>query len=139
MGVLGAQHSVWFVPNAMLCLLTNGDGGAVSTGVRLYGRCNTPNHDRDLTWLFRPRGVQFFGLFGLTNRASSVVGPNVIQVIIDKTGNIWQGFPFLFAMCLASSLVIWFAVDIPKGRQDAERWAVEQRGSAYLAHLGQKG
>ncbi|KAG1803158.1 MFS general substrate transporter [Suillus variegatus] len=36
----------------------------------------------------------FFGLFGLSNRASSMVGPNVIQAIIDKTGNNWQGFPF---------------------------------------------
>jgi len=80
----------------------------------------------------------FFGLFGLTNRASSVVGPNVIQAIIDKTGNISQGFPFLFATCLASSLVIWFAVDIPKGRQDAERWAAEQRGTVYLASRAER-
>jgi len=28
---------------------------------------------------------------------------------------------------------------MPKGRQDAERWAVEQRGTAYLVHLGRKG
>jgi len=74
--------------------------------------------------------VQFFGLFGLTNRASSIVGPNVIQAIIDKTGNTWQGFPFLFSICLASSLIIWLAVDVPKGRRDAVRWAAEQRGTA---------
>jgi hypothetical protein len=75
--------------------------------------------------------MQFFGLFGFTNRSSSVVGPNVIQAIINKTGNIWHGFPFLFASCLTSGLVIWLAVDIPKGRKDAERWAAEQRGTAY--------
>jgi Vacuole effluxer Atg22 like len=55
----------------------------------------------------------------------------VIQAIIDRTGNTWQGFPFLFAICTVSSLVIWLAVDVPKGRQDAERWAVEKRGTTY--------
>jgi MFS-type transporter involved in bile tolerance (Atg22 family) len=63
--------------------------------------------------------VQFFGLFGLTNRASSIVGLNVIQAIIDNTGNTWQGFPFRFAICLASSLIIWLAVDVPKDNASA--------------------
>jgi hypothetical protein len=58
-----------------------------------------------------------------------MVGPSVIQGIIDKTGNNWQGFPFLFAMCTAASVVIWFGVDITKGRRDAVRWAAEQRST----------
>ena len=33
-------------------------------------------------------------------------------------------------MCLASSLIIWLTVDVPKGRRDAVRWAAEQRGTA---------
>ena len=53
-------------------------------------------------------GGQFFGLFGLSNRASSMIGPNVVQAIIDDTGDNWKGFPFLFALCAAASLVIWF-------------------------------
>ncbi|KIM52630.1 hypothetical protein SCLCIDRAFT_1223571 [Scleroderma citrinum Foug A] len=69
----------------------------------------------------------FFGLFGLSNRASSMVGPNVVQAIIDKSGNNWQGFPFLFALCTAASFTIWFAVDVKKGRRDAVRWASAQR------------
>ena len=44
-----------------------------------------------------------------------MMGPYVIQAIIDKTGNNWQGFPFLFAICTASALVIWFGVDVQKG------------------------
>ena len=91
--------------------------------------------------------AQFFGLFGLSNRASSMIGPNVIQAIIDDTGNNWKGFPFLFAMCAAASLVIWFcasslflpfdgdvgltggaaAVDITTGRRDAVAWAEKNR------------
>lgn len=58
-----------------------------------------------------------------------MVGPNVIQAIIDKTGSNWQGFPFLFALCTGASLVIWFGVDVTKGRRDAVRWANEQRGN----------
>lgn len=80
--------------------------------------------------------AQFFGLFGMVNRASSIVGPNVIQAIIDRTGNTWQGFSFLFAVCLSSSLIIWFVVDLHKGRRDAERWAVEQRGTATAIYFG---
>ena len=78
--------------------------------------------------------LQFFSLFGFVNQASSIVGPNVIQAIINKTGNTWDGFAFLFAISLVSSLVIWFGVDIPKGRQDAERWAMEQRDTAYAMY-----
>ena len=73
---------------------------------------------------------QFFGLFGLSNHASSMIGPNVIQAIINKSGNNWDGFPFLFALCTSASLVIWFAVDVQKGRRAAVQWASEQRGTA---------
>ncbi|KAF7355720.1 Autophagy-related protein [Mycena sanguinolenta] len=73
----------------------------------------------------------FFGLFGLSNRASSMIGPNVIQAIIDSSGNNWMGFPFLFALCTAASLVIWFAVDVPKGRNDAVAWAEGIRAAKY--------
>ena len=37
-----------------------------------------------------------------------MIGPNVIQAIIDNTGDNWKGFPFLFALCTAASIVIWF-------------------------------
>ena len=71
---------------------------------------------------------QFFGLFGLSNRASSMIGPNVIQAIIDKSnGNNGYGFPFLFALCVAASIVIWFGVDVEKGRRDAGKWAYAKR------------
>ncbi|KAG1873634.1 autophagy-related protein 22-like protein [Suillus subalutaceus] len=97
----------------------------------MFGLFQAPYYAYSLTMMseLSPPGFEnmFFGLFGLSNRASSMVGPNVIQVIIDKTGNNWQGFPFLFAMCTAASVVIWFGVDITKGRRDAVRWAAEQR------------
>lgn len=78
----------------------------------------------------------FFGLFGLSNRASSIIGPNVIQAIIDNAdGNNWMGFPFLFAMAAAASLVIWFGVNIEKGRKDAISFA-QRRRSAGVTRAG---
>ncbi|PSR81037.1 hypothetical protein PHLCEN_2v6568 [Hermanssonia centrifuga] len=79
----------------------------------------------------------FFGLFGLSNRASSMIGPNVIQAIIDNSGNNWKGFPFLFALCLSASIVIWFGVDIHVGRRDAVAWAEKNRRYAETGILGE--
>ena len=53
----------------------------------------------------------------------------MIQAVINNSGNNWNGFPFLFSLCTAASLVIWFAVDVQKGRRAAVRWAAEQRGA----------
>lgn len=70
----------------------------------------------------------FFGLYGLSNRASSMIGPNVIQAIIDTSGSNWKGFPFLFAICVCAAMWIWFGVDVEVGRRDAVKWASEMRG-----------
>ncbi|PSS10509.1 hypothetical protein M430DRAFT_108317 [Amorphotheca resinae ATCC 22711] len=75
-----------------------------------------------------PRGYEnmFFGLFGITNRASSIIGPNVVQAIINSTNNNWMGFPFLFALCSCASIVIWF-VDIEKGRENCRVYVEERK------------
>ena len=99
----------------------------------------TPSHTDKRT--------QFFGLFGLSNHASSMIGPNVIQAIINDTGNIWKGFPFLIAISAAMSLIIWFCmsslftslngnvrlissvavVDVTTGRHNVVAWAEKHR------------
>ncbi|KAJ0426052.1 hypothetical protein BJY00DRAFT_272816 [Aspergillus carlsbadensis] len=71
----------------------------------------------------------FFALFGITNRASSIIGPNVVQAIINNTQDNWMGFPFLFAICAAAMLAIAF-VDVEKGREDARRFVEVHRGLA---------
>ncbi|TVY86682.1 Adenosine deaminase, partial [Lachnellula willkommii] len=75
-----------------------------------------------------PRGYEnmFFGLFGITNRASSIIGPNIVQAIINSTNNNWMGFPFLFSLCFAASVVIWF-VDIEKGRENCRKYVEERK------------
>jgi len=82
----------------------------------------------------------YFGLLGLCNRASSIIGPNVIQAIISHSGNNWSGFPFLFALCAAAGLVIWFGVDVEKGRRDAVLFAESEKGNlANAAKVGGSG
>ncbi|OMP86918.1 Autophagy-related protein 22-2 [Diplodia seriata] len=75
-----------------------------------------------------PRGYEnmFFGLYGITNRASSIIGPNVVQAIVNKTNNNWLGFPFLVALCAAASVVIWF-VDLDKGRENCRKYVEERK------------
>ena len=59
-----------------------------------------------------------------------MIGPNVIQAIIDSTGNNWKGFPFLFALCTAASLVIWFGASPPL--PPSPRCVVRADGAAGL-------
>lgn len=70
----------------------------------------------------------FFGLFGLTNRAGALIGPNVCAAIIDRTGNTWHAFIFLFILCLLAAMVIWVWVDMETGRAQAVAFSIEQRG-----------
>ena len=47
----------------------------------------------------------------------------------SRVGDNWKGFPFLFALCVAASLIIWFGVDIEKGRRDAVAFAAAHRSA----------
>ncbi|CAP94354.1 hypothetical protein E8E15_004023 [Penicillium rubens] len=84
-----------------------------------------------------PRGYDnmFFALFGITNRASSIIGPNVIQAIINNTHNSWMGFPFLFAICAAAMATICF-VDIKKGREDCREFTEQRKIDRVVAETG---
>lgn len=57
---------------------------------------------------------------------SSIIGPNVVQAIINFTNNSWTGFPFVFALCAAASIVIWF-VDVEKGRENARKYSEDRK------------
>jgi len=56
-----------------------------------------------------------------------MISPIILTALIDKTGSNWMGFSFLFSICLFATLVIWFFVDVPKGRRDAAAWAEDTR------------
>ncbi|EPS29861.1 hypothetical protein PDE_04811 [Penicillium oxalicum 114-2] len=77
----------------------------------------------------------FFALFGITNRASSIIGPNVIQAIINETRNNWMGFPFLFAICATAMIVICF-VNVEKGREDCKKFTERRKVDRVVAEVG---
>jgi len=85
----------------------------------VYGLVIGPNYSLTQTLMaeLTPRGFEymFFGLFGLSNRSASIIGPNVIQAIISKDGNNWKAFPVLFVFSALGCLMAWLGVDVPKG------------------------
>jgi hypothetical protein len=77
-------------------------------------------------------------LLGFSTTASNTLGLNVIQAIIDKSGDNWKGFPFLFAISTAACLVLWLGVDVTQGRKDAAAWAEAQREKALEGDVIEK-
>ena len=55
--------------------------------------------------------------------------PNTDLTAGTEIGTNQAGFPFLFALCALAALVIWFGVDVKKGRRDAVKFALERRDS----------
>ncbi|KAF4552863.1 Vacuole effluxer Atg22-like protein [Elsinoe fawcettii] len=115
----------------------------------LFGLFQAPYYAYSQTLMaeLTPRGYEgvFFGLFGTMNRASSVVGPNVLFAITESTGRREWGFVFLTALTGLASLVIYF-VDVNKGRDDCRnfvgetvRGAGNQDGNTESHHIGQEG
>lgn len=66
---------------------------------------------------------------------SSIIGPSVIQAIINDTRNNWMGFPFLFAVCAAAMIAIGF-VNIEKGREDCRRFTEQRKVDRVVAESG---
>ncbi|KAI0738174.1 autophagy-related protein 22-like protein [Daedaleopsis nitida] len=72
---------------------------------------------------FIPPGeeARWYGLFSITDKSSSFVGPLMVGLIADTTGNIRYAFFFLVAM-IWSAVPILMAVDVERGREDAQRY-----------------
>ncbi|KAL1943595.1 hypothetical protein VTO73DRAFT_4040 [Trametes versicolor] len=73
---------------------------------------------------FIPPGeeARWYALFSITDKSSSFVGPLVVGLIADTTGNIRYAFFFLVIMIWAAVPVL-MAVDVERGREDAQRYA----------------
>ncbi|KAH8705353.1 hypothetical protein BGW36DRAFT_12219 [Talaromyces proteolyticus] len=105
----------------------------------LFGLFQAPYYAYSQTMISEliPRGYEnmFFALFGITNRASSIIGPNVVQAIINNSQNNWMGFPFLFAICTAAMIAICF-VDVEKGRKDARKFLEDKQIARVVVESG---
>ncbi|KAH9895720.1 MFS general substrate transporter [Cubamyces lactineus] len=78
---------------------------------------------------FIPPGeeARWYALFSITDKSSSFVGPLVVGLIADTTGNIRYAFFFLVAMIWAA-VPILMSVDVERGREDAQRYTSSVAG-----------
>jgi MFS-type transporter involved in bile tolerance (Atg22 family) len=76
-----------------------------------------------------PRGKEFlfFSLFNIMGKASAFIGPIVSSAIIDNTGNNSSPFYFLFALSLASFIMLATLVDLKKSRIEQEEFLAAER------------
>lgn len=93
-----------------------------SDDFQLYGPFNS--YSRAVYAELIPPGQEtsFFSLFALTDKSASFVGPAVVGLISDTTGNIRNGFLFLLVM-LAVPLPILLRVKVKEGGEEAIVWS----------------
>ncbi|CAA7266784.1 unnamed protein product [Cyclocybe aegerita] len=65
--------------------------------------------------------ARWYGLFSITDKSSSFIGPLVVGLIADVTGNIRFAFFFLVLMVWAA-VPILMSVDVERGRKDAQEY-----------------
>ncbi|KAJ7641499.1 autophagy-related protein 22-like protein [Roridomyces roridus] len=65
--------------------------------------------------------ARWYGLYSITDKSSSFLGPLIVGLISDLTGNIRYGFFFLILMMWAA-LPALVSVDVERGRKDAREY-----------------
>ncbi|KAH7034079.1 autophagy-related protein 22-like protein [Linnemannia elongata] len=71
------------------------------------------------------RESEFFGLYAITDKGSSWLGPLAIAAITDATQEIRNAFIFLLVLLSLPIPIIYFGVDMHQGRLDAEKASQE--------------
>lgn len=94
----------------------------ISADVLLYGPFNS--YARAVYAELIPPGHEstFFSLFSLTDKSASFVGPLIVGIISDVTGNIRLGFVFL-ALMLALPVPVLMHVRPRRGADEAQAWS----------------
>ncbi|KAJ1913205.1 Autophagy protein 22 [Tieghemiomyces parasiticus] len=72
---------------------------------------------------------EFFGLYEITDKGSSWIGPLVSGAISDATGELRYAFYFLLAM-LTIPIFILFTIDVEKGKLEALAFAKRNKKTA---------
>ncbi|WWC91101.1 uncharacterized protein L201_006042 [Kwoniella dendrophila CBS 6074] len=67
----------------------------------------------------------FFSLFAFTDKSASFIGPAIVGLIADFTGNLRFGFIFLLFM-LVIPIPVLLQVSIRKGKEDAKIWSEDK-------------
>ncbi|KAE8146787.1 putative MFS transporter family protein [Aspergillus avenaceus] len=104
-GVIGLQQPWEIFPLAIV-------HGIVSGGLSSY--C------RSFFGLLIPPGSEaaFYALYAATDKGSSVIGPAVVGMLIDVTGQVRSGFFFIAILIVLPIPLIWM-VNAEKGRHEA--------------------
>jgi UMF1 family MFS transporter len=103
-GVIGLQQPWEIFPLGIV-------HGLVSGGLSSY--C------RSFFGLLIPPGSEaaFYALYAATDKGSSFIGPAIVGMLIDATGQVRSGFFFIAVLILLPIPLIWM-VNAEKGRQD---------------------
>ncbi|GAA5828766.1 hypothetical protein JCM11251_005864 [Rhodosporidiobolus azoricus] len=85
----------------------------------------------------RAEAGRWFSLYSITDKSSSFLGPALVGIITNATGNIRSGFLIILTLFLLA-IPILYVVDVDKGGEDAERYHRERIFSSavvlYLRH-----
>ncbi|KDQ12560.1 hypothetical protein BOTBODRAFT_412276 [Botryobasidium botryosum FD-172 SS1] len=71
--------------------------------------------------------ARWYGLYSITDKSSSFIGPLVVGIIADATGNIRFAFFFLVFMLLIPIPVLTMKVDVDQGREDARIYVLQRQ------------
>ncbi|KAJ5625335.1 Major facilitator superfamily domain general substrate transporter [Penicillium lagena] len=104
-GVIGLQQPWEIFPLAIV-------HGTVSGGLASY--C------RSFFGLLIPPGSEaaFYALYAATDKGSSFIGPAIVGVLIDATGQVRSGFFFISVLIVLPIPLVWM-VNADKGRREA--------------------
>ncbi|KWU47059.1 autophagy-type protein 22 [Rhodotorula sp. JG-1b] len=80
------------------------------------------------------RSAQFFGLYSVTDKSSSFLGPFLVAMVTNATGEIRYAFWVILALMVVS-LPVLAKVDVQRGSEDAERYENEINALAVEAQV----
>lgn len=80
------------------------------------------------------RSAQFFGLYSVTDKSSSFLGPFLVAMVTNATGEIRYAFWVILALMVVS-LPVLAKVDVHRGSEDAERYENEINALAVEAQV----
>jgi UMF1 family MFS transporter len=118
-GVLGLQQPWEMYPLGILYGFVL--GGLSSYCRSLYGELIPPGSE-----------AAFYALYAITDKGSSIFGPAIVGVIVDRTGGIRPAFWFLVALIGLPAPLVWF-VNADRGRKEGQKLAEVIEGFKHSA------
>lgn len=79
---------------------------------------------RSLFILLTPpkKEAEFFGFYALTDKGSAWIGPAIVAVLTESTGQVRYGFIFLFITLVIPCIILYYFTNVPKGIEDAKNF-----------------